>query len=101
MNKYSSPVRVAIAGATGYAGQELLSLLVRHPEVHLVAAMSSSADSAARPMPRLARTWEGRIEPLDRARLAREASFVFLAVPEAAAADVAPRSEERRGGRTW
>ncbi len=90
MNNYSSPIRVAIAGATGYAGQELLTLLVRHPEVQLVAAMSSSADSAARPLPRLARTWEGKIEPLDRARLAREASFVFLAVPEAAAAELAP-----------
>ncbi|MDA1306029.1 MAG: hypothetical protein O2917_02040, partial [Acidobacteria bacterium] len=51
MDKYSSPVRVAIAGATGYAGQELLTLLNRHPEVQITAAMSSSPDSAARPMP--------------------------------------------------
>ncbi|MEO6221729.1 MAG: N-acetyl-gamma-glutamyl-phosphate reductase [Vicinamibacterales bacterium] len=83
-------MRVAIAGATGYAGQELLSLLVRHPEVHLVAAMSSSADSAARPLPRFARMWDGKLEPLDRERLARDVSFVFLAVPEAAAAELAP-----------
>jgi N-acetyl-gamma-glutamyl-phosphate reductase len=89
MNTYSSPVRVAIAGATGYAGQELLTLLARHPNVEIVAAMSSSADSAARPMPRLARTWDGQIEPLDRAKLT-DASFVFLAVPEAAAAGLAP-----------
>jgi N-acetyl-gamma-glutamyl-phosphate reductase len=83
-------VRVGIAGATGYAGQELQSLLVRHPEVHLVAAMSSSPDSAARPMPRLARTWDGKIEPLNTARLGKETQFVFLAVPEAAAAGLAP-----------
>jgi N-acetyl-gamma-glutamyl-phosphate reductase len=89
MDRYSSPVRVAIAGATGFAGQELLTLLNRHPEVRITAAMSSSPDSAARPMPRLARTWEGTIEPLDRAKLA-EATFVFLAVPEAAAAGLAP-----------
>lgn len=89
MNKYSSPVRVAIAGATGYAGQELLTLLNRHPEVQITAAMSSSPDSSARPMPRLARTWEGQIEPLNRAKLT-EATFVFLAVPEAAAAGLAP-----------
>ena len=56
MNTYPVPVRVAIAGATGYAGQELLNLLVWHPKVHIVAAMSSSAESAARPLPRLART---------------------------------------------
>lgn len=89
MNTYSSPVRVSIAGATGYAGQELLALLARHPNVRIVAAMSSSPDSAARPMPRLARTWEGRIEPLNREKLA-DADVAFLAVPEAAAADLAP-----------
>jgi N-acetyl-gamma-glutamyl-phosphate reductase len=90
MDKYSSPVRVAIAGATGYAGQELLSLLVRHPEVDLIAAMSSSPDSAARPLPRFARTWDGKLEPLDMARLKKDATFVFLAVPEAAAAELGP-----------
>lgn len=42
-------------------------------------------------MPRLARTWEGSIEPLNRSKFA-EAQFVFLAVPEAAAADLAPEA---------
>jgi N-acetyl-gamma-glutamyl-phosphate reductase len=87
---YSSPVRVGVAGATGYAGQELVGLLARHPGVHLEAAMSSSADSAARPLPRLARVWNGAVEPLDRDRLARSVDIAFLAVPENAAADLAP-----------
>jgi N-acetyl-gamma-glutamyl-phosphate reductase len=86
MHSYSSPIQVGLAGATGYAGQELLALLARHPNVAVRAAMSSSADSAARPMPRLAHVFQGQVEPLDRARLAKEAQFVFLAVPEAAAA---------------
>jgi N-acetyl-gamma-glutamyl-phosphate reductase len=86
----ASPVRVAVAGATGYAGQELVALLARHPDVNLVAAMSSGANSDARPLPRLARIWDGQVEPLDRARLASETDLVFLAVPEAAAADLAP-----------
>jgi N-acetyl-gamma-glutamyl-phosphate reductase len=90
MNTYSSPVRVGIAGATGYAGQELVLLLARHPNVRLEAAMSSSADSAARPLPRLARVWDGKVEPLDTARLAREMDLVFLAVPEQSAAELAP-----------
>jgi N-acetyl-gamma-glutamyl-phosphate reductase len=90
MNTYSSAVRVAIAGATGYAGQELVSILARHPGVRLEAAMSSSAESASRPLPRLARVWDGQVEPLDVARLARDMSVVFLAVPEKAAADLAP-----------
>jgi len=87
---YSSPIRVGIAGATGYAGQELVALLARHPQVRLEAAMSSSADSAARPLPRLARVWNGAVEPLDRDRLARSVDLAFLAVPENAAADLAP-----------
>ena len=72
MNTYSSPVRVAVAGATGYAGQELVALLARHPHVRLEAAMSSSADSAARPLPRLARVWDGQVEPLNTERLATD-----------------------------
>jgi N-acetyl-gamma-glutamylphosphate reductase len=39
-------VRVAVAGATGYTGQELLRLLARHPAVSLVAATSSGATAA-------------------------------------------------------
>lgn len=90
MNSYSSTVKVAVAGATGYAGQELLGLLARHPGVSLEAAMSSSADSAARPLPRLARVWNGHVEPLDRDRLPKIADVILLAVPEKAAADLAP-----------
>ena len=90
MNTYSSTVRVGIAGATGYAGQELVTLLARHPGVRLVTAMSSSADSAARPLPRLARLWDGQVEPLNTGRLASDTDLTFLAVPESAAAELDP-----------
>ena len=80
--------RVAIAGATGYAGQELVRLLARHPAVTLTAAMSSGATSAPRPMPALARIWDGEITPLSLDRLAAEADLVFMALPEAASAEI-------------
>jgi len=83
-------VKVGVAGATGYAGQELVALLARHPGVELTTAMSSGADSAARPLPRLARVWDGQLEPLDAQRLARQVEVAFLAVPENAAATLAP-----------
>jgi len=89
MNTYPQ-MRVGIVGATGYAGQELVSLVARHPQVRLEAAMSSSADSAARPLPRLARIWDGQVEPLNKEKLASDLDVVFLAVPEAAAAELAP-----------
>src|SRR6185436_9852273 len=57
--------RVAVAGATGYAGQELVRLLARHPGVALTAAMSSGATSTPRPLPALARIWDEAVTPLD------------------------------------
>jgi N-acetyl-gamma-glutamyl-phosphate reductase len=82
--------RVAVAGATGYTGQELLRVLARHPAVSLTSATSSSVSSAARPLPALARLWEGTITPLDPAALVRDTDVVFLALPEAVAAGLAP-----------
>jgi N-acetyl-gamma-glutamyl-phosphate reductase len=87
--------RVAIAGATGYAGQELVRILARHPAVTLTTAMSSAATSAARPLPALARIWDGSVVPLDVDRLVAGADIVFLALPEAASAELAPTLLER------
>jgi N-acetyl-gamma-glutamyl-phosphate reductase len=84
----SARTRVAVAGATGYAGQELVRLLARHPAVTLTEAMSSGATSAPRPLPALKRIWDGAVSPLDIDRLAANADVVFLALPEAAAAEV-------------
>jgi N-acetyl-gamma-glutamyl-phosphate reductase len=84
----SAAVPVAVAGATGYAGQELLRVLARHPAVSLRAAMSSGATSAPRALPALRRIWDGSVTPLDVDRLAESAEIVLLALPEAAAAEV-------------
>ena len=86
----SPPARtcVAVAGATGYAGQELVRLLARHPAVRLTEAMSSGATSAPRFRPALKRIWDGSVAPLDVERLAANADIIFLALPEAVAAEV-------------
>ena len=83
-----SATAVAVAGATGYAGQELVRLLARHPAASLVVAMSSGASPAARPLPALARIWDEPVVPLDLERLAAGAGVVFLALPEAASAEI-------------
>jgi N-acetyl-gamma-glutamyl-phosphate reductase len=77
-----------VAGATGYAGQELVRLLARHPAVTLTDAMSSGATSAPRPLPALKRVWDGSVTPLDIDRLVANADIVFLALPEAASAEI-------------
>jgi N-acetyl-gamma-glutamyl-phosphate reductase len=96
MNNYS-PVRVGIAGATGYAGVELLRRLARHPGADVRLAMGSST-SEARRVPALSRIWDAPVLPFDLDRLASESDAVFLAVPETLAADVAPELA-RRGAR--
>jgi N-acetyl-gamma-glutamyl-phosphate reductase len=83
--------RVAIAGATGYTGQELLRLLARHPAVSIAAAMSSGQSGRGpRPLPALQHLWDGAIVPLSAESLKSDADVVFLALPDAAAAELAP-----------
>src|SRR5262249_52466859 len=87
----SAAARVAVAGATGYTGQELLRLLSRHPSVSLTAAMSSGQTAASsRRLPNLARLWNGTIVPLAPDALKADADVVFLALPDAAAAELGP-----------
>src|SRR5438552_12290402 len=85
----ATAIRVAVAGATGYTGQELLRLLSRHPGVTITAATSSGA-TAARKLPALGHLFKGEITPLDPASLAQDADVVFLALPDKAAAELAP-----------
>ena len=87
MNNYSR-VTVGVAGATGYAGMELIRRLARHPRVDLTAAMASSG-SEARRIPALARIWDAPVLPLDADALAQR-DAVFLAIPETLAAEIGP-----------
>ena len=82
--------RVAVIGATGYAGHELVRLLARHPHVTLTLATSSQATSTARRLPALTRVWDGEIRPLDLSQVHTAADVAFLALPEAASAEVGP-----------
>jgi N-acetyl-gamma-glutamyl-phosphate reductase len=87
----TSRLRVGIAGATGYAGQELVRLLARHPAATLTMATGSQAASTPRRLPALARIWDGDVLPLDIPALLAAADTIFLALPEAASAELAPQ----------
>jgi N-acetyl-gamma-glutamyl-phosphate reductase len=82
--------RVAVVGAAGYTGQELLRLLARHQAVTIVAATSSSHSSTPRLLPALRHLWDGAIVPLDADTVAASADVAFLALPDSTAADIAP-----------
>ncbi len=76
---------VAIVGASGYTGRELINLLARHPQLELRAAMTARA-GATPEAPAL--PCEPVIEALDLARL-RTVDGVFLCTPHGAAAAIA------------
>ena len=83
-------IPIGIAGATGYAGQELMRLAARHPAVQVTTAMASGGADGVRTLPVLARVWDGDIMPLSVDRLVAETEAVFMTLPDSVAAEVGP-----------
>lgn len=76
-------VRVAVAGASGYMGAELLRLLSVHPEVEIVAVTSGrmAGEPLTRSFPHLRALTSLVFQDFDPDRLAGLAEVVFLALP--------------------
>lgn len=76
-------LNVAVVGASGYAGGELLRLLTAHPRTRL--ALVTSERSAGQPVsavfPHLSSRVSLSFEPLDADTLCKRADVVFLALP--------------------
>ncbi|MEW6777386.1 MAG: N-acetyl-gamma-glutamyl-phosphate reductase [Bdellovibrionota bacterium] len=87
----SEKLRIAVCGATGYTGFELVRLLLNHPKVELAAL--TSQQSAGKKMSEVLRSVAGRceivLEKLDPKALAKKADFAFLALPHGEAAETA------------
>ncbi|MEU0086994.1 N-acetyl-gamma-glutamyl-phosphate reductase [Streptomyces sp. NPDC006274] len=83
-------VRVAVAGASGYAGGELLRLLLSHPgvEIGALTAHSSAGRSLASVQPQLAALADRVLEKTSAAVL-RGHDVVFLALPHGQSAPLA------------
>ncbi len=81
---------VAVAGASGYAGGELLRLLLAHPEVEIgaVTAASSAGQALGAVHPHLTPLADRVIEPTTPQTLAGH-DVVFLALPHGHSAEVA------------
>ena len=86
--------KVAVVGASGYAGEELVRLLLGHPNVDLVAATSRQlvGKTLAEVYPRFAHLPKAvtlEFSEFDAKAIAASANIIFLALPHGLAAEFA------------
>lgn len=91
-------VRVAVSGASGYAGGEVLRLLAQHPEVEIgaVTAHSSAGERLGAHQPHLRSLADRVLQPTDAATLVGH-DVVVLALPHGASAAVAAELADLAG----
>ena len=94
----SKSTRAVIAGATGYAGRELIGMLARHLQIELVGAFASR-NTEAQPLaaihPNLTGQTALNCEPFDESAVARlKPDVIFLATPNEFSMEVVPRMLE-------
>jgi N-acetyl-gamma-glutamyl-phosphate reductase len=86
--------KIAVVGASGYSGEELVRILLNHPQIDLVAVTSrqNAGQTVAQVFPRFASYPKSRTlrftEP-NPELLAKQAEIVFLALPHGVAAEFA------------
>jgi N-acetyl-gamma-glutamyl-phosphate reductase len=86
--------KVAIVGASGYSGEELVRLVLNHPRVELVAATSrqNAGQTLAQVFPKFASHLQSKTLRFTEPKaelLAQQAEVVFLALPHGVAAEYA------------
>ncbi len=77
-------IRVAVIGASGYTGGELLRLLSIHPQVEIskvVASSKSEGLAVSSLLPNLAKIIDDQLSSLDVPIIAKEVDLVFLSLP--------------------
>lgn len=91
-------LKVAIVGASGYSGAELVRILAGHPAVRIASlhAESSAGQAFEELHPRLRHLHRGALQPFEPAQLAGK-DVVFLALPHGASAKAAAALRGRVG----
>lgn len=85
-------IRVAVIGASGYTGVELLRLLHSHPSVALtcVTSRQNAGEEISSVFPSLTGQVELLCDPVDPGTVAQKADFFFIALPHKTAMEVVP-----------
>lgn len=86
----SKKIRVAVVGASGYSGEELLRLLLRHPscEVRVITSRQYADKNIGEVFPRFAGKGLKFSQP-DASKIAGECDVAFLALPHGLASEFA------------
>ncbi|WP_017726892.1 N-acetyl-gamma-glutamyl-phosphate reductase [Halalkalibacterium ligniniphilum] len=90
-------MNVAIIGATGYGGAELIRFLTRHPNVTSMTFYSSSQEGTllAQTYPHLQAVIEEELQTIDADMIASQADVVFLATPPGVSAELSGTLSEK------
>jgi N-acetyl-gamma-glutamyl-phosphate reductase len=83
---------VAVIGASGYSGLELVRLLSQHPQVKITAVTSEryAGQPIGQLFPSLLPQFNTTLEPLQPEKIVRKADFIFTALPHKEAMAVIP-----------
>lgn len=89
-------LKLAIIGATGYSGVELIRLLLQHPyaKIHVILSSSQSGEELADIYPHLTSIINDKLEPIDIEKLATEVDLVFFATPSGVSKESVPLFRE-------
>ena len=78
-------INVAIIGASGYTGLELLKILIPHPQFNITyIATSQGGESLTNMHPSLKSIYKQKVEKADALEISKVADLAFLALPHKA-----------------
>ncbi len=88
-------VNVGIVGATGYAGEELIDILLRHPQVRITNVSATAKRGKPVKISDILPRFKGRIDLIcaefDFAEIIKNCDLVFLALPHTVSMAIAPK----------
>ena len=94
-------MKVAVVGASGYAGSELLRLMAAHPhlEVVLVTGESAAGKAVGQHVPSLSALYPTSVYAPTQEVLEADIDAAFIALPHGASQQIVPALQERFANR--
>lgn len=86
-------MKVAIIGATGYGGAELVRILHNHPQAEIVSVHATRFidQELSKSFPHMKDIFKGKLEAVDIEKIGQTADLVFTATPTGVAKDLAKK----------